>query len=115
MSGSLIGSTRRTITSPSPRKSPLRPPALRVSLVAGGLNGDFLGDGEVIVLRVLPINEPDIYCVLAHPGLHLHGVAQQLIHGPVAVIEALAGVARRLVEQMQRSRDQRLVVTLRFA
>ena len=53
--------------------------------------------------------------VLAHVGLHLHAIAQQVIDGAVAVVEALAGVACRLVQIMQRPGDQRLVVTLLLA
>jgi hypothetical protein len=50
--------------------------------------------------------------VLADAGLHLDGVAQQAADVPVAVVEALAAVARRLVEEVQRPRDERLVVTI---
>ena len=76
--------------------------ALGVGLGVGARDGDFLGDGEVVLLRVLPVDQPDGLRVLADLGLHLHAVAQQLIDRAVAVVEALARVARRLVEQVQR-------------
>ena len=89
--------------------------AFGVGIIAGCRNGNFLGDGEMIILRMLPINEPDIHRILTHARLHLHGVAQHVIHGAVPVVEALAGVARRLVEEVERPRDERLVVTLLLA
>ena len=55
-------------------------------------DGDLLGDGEVILLRVLPVDQPDGLRVLADVGLHLHAVAQQFVDRAVAVVEAL-GVA----------------------
>ena len=86
--------------------------ALAVRLGVGRRDRDFLGDGEVVVLRMLPVDQPDGLRVLADLGLHLHAVAQQVVDRPVAVVEALAGVARRLVEHVQRPGDQRLVVAL---
>ena len=74
--------------------------ALAECLRIGRRNGDFLGDGEVIVLRVLPVDKPDGLCVLAHAGLHLHAVAQQFIDGAIAVVEALARVAGGLVPRL---------------
>src|SRR5208337_2357439 len=59
--------------------------------------------------RVFPVDQPDGLRVLAHIGLHLHAVAEQVVDRPVAVVEALAGVARRFREQVQRPRDQGFV------
>jgi hypothetical protein len=49
--------------------------AFRVGIIAGCRNSNFLGDGEMIILRILPINEPDIHGILAYARLHLHGVS----------------------------------------
>jgi hypothetical protein len=46
-----------------------------VGIIAGCRNSNFLGDGEMIILRILPINEPDIHGILAYARLHLHGVS----------------------------------------
>ena len=63
---------------------------LRVGLGVGARDGDLLGDGEMVLLRVLPVDQPDGLRVLADVGLHLHAVAQQVVDRPVAVVEALA-------------------------
>ena len=86
--------------------------ALRVGPGVGAGDGHLLGDGEVVLLRVLPVDQPDGLRVLADVGLHLHAVAQQVVDGPVAVVEALARVARFSLEQVQRPVDQVLVVAL---
>ena len=89
--------------------------ALGVGLGGGARHRHFLGDGEVVLLRALPVDEPDGLHVLADLGLHLHPVAQQVVHSTVAVIEALARIARRLVEEVHRPRHERLVVALLLA
>ena len=68
---------------------------LGVGLGVCACDGDLLGDGEVVLLRVLPVDQPDGLRVFAHIGLHLHAIAEQVIDRPVAVVEALAGVASR--------------------
>ena len=69
----------------------------------------------MVPIRVLPVDEPDSQRVLANLSLHLHAIAEQLIDGAVAVVEALAGIARCLVKEVQRPRDERLFVTLLVA
>jgi hypothetical protein len=56
--------------------------------------------------------EPDVDRGLARARLHLDAVAQQLVDGPIPVVEALAGVSGRLAEQVQGALDQALVVPL---
>ena len=88
--------------------------AFRVRLGIGGGHRDFLGDGEIVVLGVLPIHQPDGNVVLAHVRFHLHAVAQHFIHDPVAVIQGLAGIARGLFHFVKRLADERVGVPLRF-
>ncbi|MCP5527537.1 MAG: hypothetical protein H7A47_12170 [Verrucomicrobiales bacterium] len=80
--------------------------AFAVGLGVSGRDGDFFGQREVVVLRLLPIDEPDRLRGLAHVRLDLHAVAEQVVDGPVAVVEASAGVARRLIEPMKRAGDE---------
>ncbi|MNG30031.1 hypothetical protein D3C84_1155600 [compost metagenome] len=61
------------------------------------LDGDFFGNGEMIFVSLFPVDQPDGLGVLAHFGLDLHAIAQQLVHRLVAVIQALAGVIGGLV------------------
>ena len=61
----------------------------------GARQRDLLGDSEAVPVRALPVNQPDRLIVLSDVSLDLHAIAQQLIHGAVAVVEALAGVGRR--------------------
>lgn len=86
--------------------------ALGVGLGIAARDGHFLCDGEVVPLRVLPVDEPNVLSIVARTGLYLHGVAQHVVHGAVTVVETLAGVARRLAEDVKCPRDERLVVAL---
>ena len=70
------------------------------------LHRHLLGNGEVIVLRMLPVDQPDGVPVLARAGLDLYAVAQQVIDVLVAVVKALAGVRRHLDQLMQRPVDE---------
>jgi hypothetical protein len=88
--------------------------ALGERLGTGARHRHFLGDGEVVPLRLLPVDEPDGLRVLADLGLHLHAVAQQLVHVAVAVVEALAGVPRGLIEKIKSPRYQGFVIALRI-
>ena len=45
-----------------------------------------IGDGEVILPRLLPVDQADGVCDLTSLGLHLYSVAQQLVNGPVVSI-----------------------------
>ena len=85
---------------------------LAAGLGIGPLDRHFLGDGKVVVLRVLPVDQPDRDMVLTRAGLHLHAIAQQVIDRLVAVIEVFAGIRRRLVQLMQRPVDERVPDTL---
>lgn len=80
--------------------------ALGAGLGVGALDGDFLGDGEAVGFGVFPVDEPDGDGVLAEFGPDLDAVAQHLVDGFVAVVEPLAGVARRLVEFVEGAVDE---------
>ena len=55
--------------------------------VGVALNGDFLGNGEVIVLGMLPVDERDSLHLFANVFTYLNAVPEQFVHGPVGVIE----------------------------
>ena len=80
--------------------------ALGGGLGISTLDRDLFGNGKVVVVWVLPVDQPDRHIVLAHAGLHLDAVAQQVVDVAVAVIQALAGVGGDLVQFMQRARDE---------
>ena len=61
-----------------------------------------LGDGEVVCLRVVPVDEPDGLGDLAGLDLHRHAVAEQAVDGLVVVVEAAVGVVRLGAEQVER-------------
>ncbi len=58
------------------------------------LQRDFLGDGEVVLLRLLPVDEVDGLGDLARLDLHRHAVAQQAVDGLVVAVEAAVVVVR---------------------
>ena len=63
----------------------------------------FLGDGEVVLLRLLPVDELDRLGDLAGLDLHRHAVAQQAVNRLVVVVEAAVGIVRlgaQLVERL---------------
>ena len=53
--------------------------------------GHFLGQGKVVVLRVLPIHQMHRFVRLAGGDLHRHAVAQQLVGAQVGLIQRDAG------------------------
>ena len=55
--------------------------------------GDFLGNSEIVVERMLPINEPNGLCVFADIRFDLHAIAQQSVDGSIAVVNAFARVS----------------------
>src|SRR5450755_3550967 len=83
-----------------------------MGFVAGGCDSNLLGNGEMIVVWVLPINEPDVYGVLAGAWLHLNGITQHFIHCPIAVVNTLAGIASCLLKEVKCAGDQPLVIAL---
>ncbi len=80
----------------------------------GRRDGDFLGNREVVSLGPLPVDEPDGFRVLTNIRLDLHAIAEQVVDGAVAVVEAFARIVGRPVEREQRPSDQRVVVPLLF-
>ncbi|MDT4864970.1 hypothetical protein FQZ97_997480 [compost metagenome] len=64
----------------------------------GPFDGDFLGNGEVVAFGLFPVDQPDGLGVFADLRLHLHPIAQQLVHRLVTVIQALAGIVGSLVQ-----------------
>ena len=63
----------------------------------GCLDRDLFGDGEAVLLRRLPVDEPDRLCLGSprHPSSPSRRSAK-IVDGAVAVIQAQAGVARDL-------------------
>ena len=58
------------------------------------VQGGFLGDGAIVVLRLIPVNEMDRLRDLARFALHRNAVAQQFVHFLVVVIKAAVGIVR---------------------
>ena len=52
------------------------------------LDRHLFGDGEMVGGGVFPVDQPDRLGLLAHIGLYLHAIAQQVIDGAVDVIQA---------------------------
>lgn len=74
---------------------------------------DFLGDGEIVLRRVFPVDEPDIHGVLARRRLHRHAVAQQAVHRLVVVVQTAVGVVGLGAQPVERAADLRgMVITL---
>ncbi|MNP03149.1 hypothetical protein D3C76_950240 [compost metagenome] len=71
--------------------------ALGIDLGISTFDGNFLGNGEVVVLRMLPVDQPDGLGVFPNFRLDLHPVAQQLVHRLVTIIQALADIVGGLV------------------
>ena len=72
---------------------------------------DFFGNGEVVGLRVGPVDQWNGDRVLADRFFHLHAVAQQAVDGFVVVVKTAVRVARFATKQIKRSRHLRLGVT----
>ena len=60
----------------------IRPPLVSAA------KGHLLGDGEVVGLGPVPVDEPNGLCLLARPRLELHPVAKQAVDGLVVVVKA---------------------------
>ena len=71
---------------------------------------DLLGDSEVVIFGIFPVDEPDCLHILARPGTDLHTVAQQTIYIPVDVVEAAAMIACHLFQLKDGFVDKALVV-----
>ena len=52
----------------------------------------FFGDSEIVLLRLLPVDEVDGFCDLARLDLYWHAVAQQVVDRLVVPVEASAVV-----------------------
>ena len=74
------------------------------------VQGDFLGNGEVVLLRLLPVDEVDGLRDLARLDLHGHAVAQQAVNGLVVAVEAAAVVVRLGAQYVERPADLRRAV-----
>ena len=72
------------------------------------LERDFLGDGEVVLLRLVPVDEVDGLGDLARLDLHRHAVAQQAVDGLVVAVEAAAVVVRLGAQLVDGAADLRL-------
>jgi hypothetical protein len=56
------------------------------------VNGDFFGDGEVVAIGVLPVDEGDGFVVFSGVGFDGDAVAEEAIDFLVVVVEAAVGV-----------------------
>ena len=75
---------------------------------------DLLGDGEIVLLRLLPVDQVDGLRDLARLGLHRHAVAQQAVNGLVVPVEAAAVVVRLGAQLVDGAADlRRRVAALR--
>ena len=83
-----------------------------MGLGMGSQDGHFFGNGKMVSLWVLPIKQPHRLGVLAHIRFHRHPIPQEGIDLFIAVIQMLAGITRSLIQKMQRSRDQNVVIPL---
>jgi hypothetical protein len=73
------------------------------------LERDFLGDGEVVLFRVVPVDQVDRLRDLAGLGLHRHAVAQQRVDRLVVAVQAAVGVVRFGAQLVQGPADLRRV------
>ena len=67
--------------------------------------GHFLGDGEVVLLRLCPVDELDRLGDLAGLDLHRHAVAQEAVDRLVVFVEAAVRVLGLGLEQVDRAAD----------
>jgi hypothetical protein len=78
------------------------------------LERHLLGDGEVVLLRLRPVDEVNGLRDPAGLGLHRHAVAQQAVDGLVVAVERAAVVGGLRAQPMERHGDLRWrVATLR--
>jgi hypothetical protein len=80
--------------------------------VAGG-HRHFFSDGKVVVLWILPVDQPDGDGLLAHPGTDLHSVSEHSVNIAVGIVERL-GAANRfgLAQLVQHPADDLAAVPL---
>ena len=76
--------------------------------------GHFLGQGEVVVLRVLPIHQMHLFVRLSGGNLHRHAVAQQLVGAQVGLIERDAGGVSSGHQLLQGGGNVRLRIAARL-
>ena len=62
------------------------------------LNCDLFCDSEVVIERVLPVDQPDGFGVFTHIRSDLHAIAQQTINVLVDIVEAPGLIASHLVK-----------------
>ena len=79
---------------------------IRTSLVAS-LERHFLGQPEIVALRVLPVNQVHRVVRLACRDLHLYAVAQQLVRAQVGLVQRDAGGVGGCLELLQRGGNVR--------
>ena len=85
---------------------------VRTFIVHAG-DRDFFRHREIVILDVLPVNQPDSVVLLTHVRTDLHAVAQKPIHLPIDIVERLAAAERlRLVEFVEDLADDLVVVPL---
>ena len=80
------------------------------ALGVGAVDGDLFGQRKVIVLRLLPVDQPDGLALLAHLVFDLDAIAQQAVDRFVAVVETLGLVTGRFVQLVERLGNQRFAV-----
>ena len=66
------------------------------------LSGDLLGQREVVLLRVLPIDQINVVVRLAGRNLHLNWIAQELVRAQVRLVKRDAGGVRGGLQLLQR-------------
>ena len=71
------------------------------------LERHFLGDGEVVLLGLAPVDEVDGLGDLARLDLHRHAVAQQAVDGLVVAVEGAVVVVRLGAQLVERRADLR--------
>ena len=76
---------------------------------------DFLGDDEVIGVRIAPVDQPDRHRWVADARLHLDAVAQQFVDLAVRLVQAVAGAdSGSFLELVDGAGDQGVGVAARF-
>ena len=76
------------------------------------LNGDLFGDSEVVIERILPVDQPDGFSVFTYIRSDLHSVAQQTINVLVNVVEAPGLIPGHLMKLVQSFADERVTIPL---
>ena len=75
------------------------------------LERHLLGNSEIVLLRLLPVDEVDGFRHLARLGLHGHAVAQQVVDSVVVAVKPAAVVIRFGAESVESRADLRRRVT----